>query len=153
MVSKIPADGQLLRDVGLDFTFLLSTLLQPPSTSTSSVPTFAFPEPTPAPGHYDPSTPFAGYTIPQTPADELNMARGGTSPSDVLQDYAYGYEDEDDPPKSARSTAPLAINRRAKGEGPGGSRGRYGDESLGGRKVSETRTQKGSYEDDDGDLR
>lgn len=62
---------KLLRDVGLDFTYLLSTLLQPDPTSTSSHshPIFDLSgtAETPAPGYHIDSSPYVPY-IPDTPA-------------------------------------------------------------------------------------
>ncbi|ORY33088.1 hypothetical protein BCR39DRAFT_521150 [Naematelia encephala] len=77
---------KLLRDVGLDFTFLLTTLLQPDSHSSSSnaPPVFDLStmSATPAPGYHIESSPYVPL-IPETPAPESAPITGSTQPLSI----------------------------------------------------------------------
>jgi hypothetical protein len=77
------------------------------------------------------------------------------SPSDVLQDYTYGYEDDKraeiaEPPKNARSTAPLAIARKGRS---GGRMDYAGEESPGLGSGPNRVLDAGRYDDGEDDLR
>lgn len=77
---------KLLRDAGLDFTFLLSTLLQPPSSDPNRPQSNIFDEPSfaaPTPGaiyQYEPS-PFVGsFNTPMPPENDLDEGAKVTAP-------------------------------------------------------------------------
>ncbi|KAL7421281.1 exocyst complex component exo84 [Cryptotrichosporon argae] len=63
---------KLLRDVGLDFTFLLSSLLRE-DPSADPPPSFQLPAQTPAPGYHIEPSPFVPY-VPDTPAPSAGFA-------------------------------------------------------------------------------
>lgn len=90
---------KLLRDVGLDFTFLLSTLLQAPSTS-------AEPHPQPHPVFDLPATaatPAAGFHIEPSPYPGYHADGGYFDQMDV---------DPATPVPSSGGTAPLSFGRK-----------------------------------------
>ncbi|KAK4683859.1 exocyst complex component 8, partial [Tremellales sp. Uapishka_1] len=72
---------KLLRDVGLDFTFLLSTLLRPDPTSSTPLPIFQSNTiaATPAPGYHIESSPYVPF-VPDTPAPPI---AGTTQPLQI----------------------------------------------------------------------
>ena len=83
---------KLLRDVGLDFTFLLSTLLQPDPSSSSNIqlhPSFQITSvgetPAIASGYslaID-SSPFPGYAKTPAPEDDIPPPSGSTQPLSI----------------------------------------------------------------------
>lgn len=87
-------------------------------------------------------------------------AQGGmaTSPSDVLQDYTYGYgndelEEEAQRNKSTR-TAPLAIARKGRSNGTRPGVGEYAEGDSPGLGPRSARDGgRGRYEDEDEDMR
>ena len=114
---------QLLRDAGLDFTFLLSTLLQPPATSSDRPQSNIFDEPSftaATPGaiyQYEPS-PFVGsFSTPMPPENEIDGGAKVTAPLAVRsrpRDLLSPSDMPDTPglvpPRSARRT-PSASSR------------------------------------------
>ena len=131
---------QLLKDVGLDFTFLLSSLLQPtassgtPSSSGPSSrtrPTLTIPTSSPAPAGFDINpSPFVNYSMglntpaPQGPHDRRGPTDytpgpgpdSGYGPDDdpKASPYDLGAYEDTPPPDSGRRTAPLAIKKASR---------------------------------------
>lgn len=81
------------------------------------------------------------------------MMNGVASPSDVLKDYTYGYENDEldqGPTRSVgRNTAPLAISRKGKSGRSGGSGGGEESPGLGNGKNLDW----GRFDDGDEDMR
>ncbi|RSH95179.1 exocyst complex component exo84 [Saitozyma podzolica] len=80
------ANRKLLRDVGLDFTFLLSNLLQPDPNSSSPTdlhPVFNLPAETPAAGYTIDPSPYVPY-LSETPAPDADIpTMGSTQPLSI----------------------------------------------------------------------
>ena len=76
------ADGvQLLRDVGLDFTFLLSTLLQPDPMSSQPHPIFSSTlNQTPGPGYHIEPSPYPTHFTDTPAPDHFDPVHGSTAP-------------------------------------------------------------------------
>lgn len=72
---------QLLQDVGLDFTFLLSTLLQPDPTSNQPHPMFqSHSAQTPGPGYHIEPSPFPSHFADTPAPDHMDPIPGSTAP-------------------------------------------------------------------------
>lgn len=83
---QVITNEQLLRDVGLDFTFLLSNLLQPDPNSSNPTdlhPVFNFPSETPAAGYTIDPSPYVPY-LSETPAPDADIpTMGSTQPLSI----------------------------------------------------------------------
>ena len=108
---------KLLRDVGLDFTFLLSNLLQEDptapvsNTQLTSVFESAFMA-TPAPGYHIVPSPYVPYE-PETPVPSTSIAMYASNSNDRYElPPASRYDDQLVPPR-AGGTAPLSIPSRS----------------------------------------
>ncbi|KAK8843984.1 hypothetical protein IAR55_006777 [Kwoniella newhampshirensis] len=111
---------KLLRDVGLDFTYLLSTLLQPDPKSSDPHPIFnnnIMMASTPAPGYHIEPSPYVSY-VPDTPAPA--------------------------PPMGSR-TVSASSSSSMKRDGSNGGGGGYGMRREGSNTSGISMTRQGSY--------